>query len=307
MNKASIGVIIPTWKGVYHLPHCLPPLLQSPLKPRILVIDSSSNDGTLELAKSLQVETLVIPQSTFNHGSTREMARKHLNTDIVVMITQDAYAVSPQMLDLLVQPILSQKASLSYGRQIPHLNAGFLASFAREFNYPPNSHIRGLEDIEKFGVYTFFCSNSCAAYRNQALDEVGGFPAVLFGEDTVVAAKLIYNGHRIAYVAEAEVRHSHDYSLKEEFARHFDIGLSRASINHLLALGGKDSARGKAYTRALFKQLLQSNKRLIPYACAQTLSKWIGYKLGNKCLHAPLWLKRALSSQKGYWKNLRSL
>src|ERR1700730_8703057 len=95
---ASVGVVIPTFQAAKHLPHCLPPLLQSPLKPRILVIDSSSTDGTVAIAREMGVETLVIPQNEFNHGMTREKGRRHLQTHISVMLTQDAYASSPDAL-----------------------------------------------------------------------------------------------------------------------------------------------------------------------------------------------------------------
>lgn len=282
MNEPTIGIVIPTWKGIHHLPHCLPPLLASPLKPKILVIDSSSNDGTVELARKMGAETLSIPQESFNHGLTREKGRKHLDTDLVVMITQDAYATSPGMLEKLVSPLIKREASIAYGRQIPHNGANFFASFAREFNYPATSHIRSLNDRSRFGVYTFFCSNSCAAYVNQALDEVGGFPKTRFGEDTLVVAKLLMNHHQIAYVADAEVQHSHDYSLKEEFERHFDIGISRNTAKDLFKIVGKDSARGKAYAVALFNELWKKNKKLIPYALAQTAIKWAGYHLGKQ-------------------------
>ena len=106
----SIGIVIPTFRAAKHLPYCLPPLLLSSLKPRILVIDSSSDDETVTLAKQFGVETLVIPQSEFNHGTTREKGRRYLNTDIVVMITQDAVnAISLDMLEKLVEPLINKK------------------------------------------------------------------------------------------------------------------------------------------------------------------------------------------------------
>jgi rhamnosyltransferase len=289
----SIGIVIPTFQAAQHLPHCLPPLLQSPLKPRILVLDSSSTDETVEIARSM---------GEFNHGTTREKGRRHLGTSIVVMMTQDAYSTSPYMLEKLVEPLMTQKASVAYARQLPHQGAGFFGSFARTFNYPAVSHIRSLQDVSTYGVYTFFCSNSCAAYLNSALDEIGGFTPVLFGEDTVAVAKLLHKQHRIAYVAEAEVCHSHDYTLKQEFCRHFDIGLARRLYQDLLAIGGQDSQRGKAYVRILLQTLYREHPTWIPYALLQTGAKYLGYCLGRMSERAPTWWKRKLSSQKFYWK-----
>lgn len=300
-DTPSIGIAIITHNAKQHLPQCLPPFLSSPLKPRILVVNSSSGDGTVEMAQELGAETLVISRSDFNHGATRELARKHLKTDIVVMLTPDAYAVDSNVLEKLVEPILQSQASIAYARQIPHDGASFFESFAREFNYPQKSHIRGIYDIPTYGIYTFFCSNSCAAYSNRALDDIGGFQPVLLGEDTVAVAKLLRKGHKIAYVAGAIVKHSHSYSLKQEFQRHFDTGLARKGYGDLLAIGGTDSRRGKAYIREMTQRLAKQKPYLLPYAFVQTFAKFLGYRIGSYSTKAPTWLKKALSSQDFYW------
>lgn len=299
----TIGAVFITHHAKKLLPRSLPAFLNSPLKPRVLVVNSSSNDGTVETAEALGAETLVIPRKEFNHGSTREMARQHLKTDIIVMVTPDAFAKDNNVLEKLVSPLIEGKASASYARQIAHDGADFFESFPRVFNYPQKSHIRGIEDVETYGVYTFFCSNSCAAYNNKALDEIGGFIPVLLGEDTVAIAKLLKNGHKIAYVAEAIVQHSHRYTLLDEFKRNFDTGLARKEYRSLLELGGNDSKRGKEYVKEMTKHLSKEKPHLLPYACTQIMAKWLGYKIGSVSRNAPLWLKRKLTSQDFYWNS----
>lgn len=279
--KNQLGIVIPCYQAAKLLPRCLPPLLQSPLKPRVLIIDSSSTDGTVEIAKKMGAETLVIPKHEFNHGTTRERGRHHLNTSLVVMMTQDAFATSIDMLNHLITPLVEQKASISYARQLPHNQASIFAAFPRQFNYPIVSHIRSLADVERYGAYTFFCSNSCAAYLNSALDEIEGFSPVLFGEDTIAVAKLLHRGHRIAYVAEATVHHSHDYTLRQEFQRHYAMGLTRKVHQELFAICGSDSKRGKAYVQALLTELWRNAPMRIPYALLQTFVKYTGYCLGR--------------------------
>lgn len=296
----SVGVALITHNAAHHLPYCLPNLIQSPLKPKILLVNSSSQDGTVELAKQFGIETLVIPRSSFNHGLTRELARKTLQTDIVVMVTPDAYAIDRDTLEKLVDPILNGKASLAYARQIPHENAGFFESFPRSFNYPEKSHIRSISDLETFGVYSFFFSDSFGAYLNSALDEIGGFSHVLTGEDTLACAKLLLKGHKVAYVAESEVRHSHGYSLVQEFKRHFDTGLARKEYQKWIGKG--DSKRGLCYVKTMMGELIYKKPHLIPYAFLQTLVKWTGYQVGRLSLNSPLFVKKMLSSQDFYWK-----
>lgn len=298
----SIGVAIITHHARDHLVHCMGPLLKSPLCPKILVVNSSSQDGTVEEAQRLGAETLVIPRSSFNHGTTREQARKQLKTDIVVMMTPDAYPTDVAMLERLIDPLVNRKASLAYARQIPHQGADLLESFPRMFNYPAEGHIRSLDDLSRFGVYTFFCSNSCGAYCSRALDSVGGFPSVLLGEDTLVAAQLLQRGHKIAYVAEAVVRHSHRYTLWQEFRRHFDTGYARKKHGGALNFGVKDSRRGRQYLKELMLHTLAKEPWRLPHACLHILAKWAGYQCGRMGTKAPIWVIQNLSSQDYYWK-----
>ncbi len=303
MSK-TIGVVVVTHRAKHHLQYCLPPLLRSSLRPRVLLVNSSSFDGTVEEAERLGAETFVIPRVSFNHGSTREKARKRLNTDIVVMMTPDAYPADDSVLERLVEPILNGQASISYGRQIPRKNSNFFEAFLRQFNYPPISNIRSVEDVSQWGVYTFFCSNSCAAWLNRALDEVGGFPSVLTAEDTFATAALLRKGHRIAYAAEAIVTHSHDYSLKEEFKRHFDTGYVRKQHANLIDFGATDHQRGREYFIELNRQLWRENRVMLPYAWAHTAAKFLGYQVGRLGPKLPTPLIQRLSGQDFYWNSL---
>ncbi|MDQ7064918.1 MAG: glycosyltransferase [candidate division KSB1 bacterium] len=300
-STSTVGVIVITHNAKKHLKHCLPPLLKSSLNARVLVVNSSSKDGTVEEAQRLGAETLVIPRRQFNHGATREFARKFLATDIVVMITPDAYPTHVDMLEKLVQPILEKKAVVSYARQIPHDNADLFESFPRYFNYPDQSQLRGIEDAKKYGVYVYFCSNSCAAYLNSALDEIGGFRPTLTGEDTLAVAMLLRKGYKIAYVADAVVKHSHRYTLIQEFRRYFDTGLYRRQYRDLLEFAGMDEQRGMNYVKRFLKAVLKEEPHRLPYAVLQSMAKWLGYKIGRHAVHAPDWFKKWLSNQDFYW------
>jgi rhamnosyltransferase len=226
-----------------------------------------------------------------------------LGTDIICMLTQDAYLIDSDALERLIAPLIENQAQVSYARQIPHKGASFFESFPRHYNYPQTSQLRSLEDRCKYGVYTFFCSDSCAAYSNSALNAIGGFQEVLLGEDTVATAKILHNGHKIAYCADTLVYHSHSYSLKEEFCRSFDTGLARKGYAHLIACESSDTKHGLAYVKEMVIALVKTAPWLLPYAFMQTLVKWMGYTIGSRSVNAPVWFKRALSSQKYFWKS----
>jgi rhamnosyltransferase len=298
----SVGVAIITHKAISYLPHCLPPLLDSPVRPRVLVVNSSSGDGTVDLAQKMGAEVLVVPRNEFNHGKTRELARHVLGTDIVVMMTPDARPQSPDLIGSLIRPLVEGAASVAYARQIPHDGAKFFEAFPRSFNYGKENENRSREDVMRIGPRAFFCSNVCAAWSNAALDGIGGFSPSLSLEDTIATAKLLYAGHRIAYCAEAVVAHSHRYTLWQEFKRHFDTGYVRAQQRRLLFAQGGDERRGTAYGSAMMSRLLRERPWLVPYGIAHLLTKYAGYRAGFHGHGLPNSIKRRLSGQDYYWQ-----
>ena len=302
MVQPSIGVVVVTHRARRLLEGCLGPLLASPLRPQILVVNSSSHDGTVEKAWELGVETWTISRESFDHGRTRELARQRLGTTITVMLTPDAHATRSDFLELLTAPLRDGRASIAYGRQLPRVGADRIEAFNRAFNYPAQSQLRSLADWPTFGAYTHFCSNSCAAWVNAALDEIGGFPETLVSEETIAAARLLERGHRIAYVAEAAVRHSHASGILADFRRQFDIGHARRLHQALLLGRERDEARGLAYTRALLATLAREAPELLPYALLHTASRYAGYRLGMAGARLPRRLKALLSGQDFYWR-----
>ena len=301
-----MGVCLPARNAELWLHKCLGPMLRSSLKPRILVIDSSSTDRTVEVAKSLGVETVTIPQREFNHGSTRELGRKLLGTDIVVMITHDAIAQSDSTLEILVKPIMEGRAVAAYGRQLPREGADIFEAFPQEFNYPAESQFRTFEDRHKYGIFTFFFSDNLGAYLNSAVEAIGGFQPVLTNEDYFAAAKLMQAGGTVAYVAEAVIRHSHDFSLLQQFRRYFDTGYVRAEQPWVSQLVGAAEGRGLGLTMKLFRRLFREQPWMLPYAFLQTAVKWAGYRSGFIFFKAPLGWKRNLSAQRYYWDSVHA-
>ncbi len=301
--RKSVGVVVVTYNARSCLRRCLEPIQRSALRPKILVIDSSSSDGTADLARELGADVHVIPKNEFNHGITREIGRRMLGTDIAVMVTQDISPIGSDMIETLVEPILSGKASIAFARQLPHDGAGFFEAFPRRFNYPPENEIRGLEDIGRLGSMTYFCSDSCCSWSNAALDSIGGFRKTLTMEDTIATAMLLQAGHRIAYVGNAAVMHSHHYTLKQEFCRYFDTGIVRAQWRSLFALGKSDEERGKTFFSSMLRELAETDPAKIPYAVLSAAAKYLGYKIGYYGRGLPLWLKIRLSAQSFYWRN----
>ena len=306
MSKA--GLIVPTLNAGSLWESWLKAFDQQTRKPDcLLVVDSSSCDETVALARAQGFDVKVIPKPEFNHGGTRQLGVEELaEMDIIVFLTQDALLASPFAIERLLSAFDDERVGAAYGRQLPHRYAGPVAAHARLFNYPAESQLRSLEDRTRFGIKTVFISNSFAAYRRSALMQSGGFPVdTIMNEDTFVAGKMLVSGWKIAYRADAAVFHSHDYSFLDEFKRYFDIGVFHTCSPWLQQIFGGASGEGLRFVISEMRYLIKHAPWLIPSAALRTGLKWLGFKLGAWHQELPRAMRRCFSMHKTFW--LRSM
>ena len=223
----KVAIVIPTCNAGREFAILLAEIVQQSLPIACkLVIDSSSTDGTADVAEKYGWQVRSIPRVEFSHGGTRQMAVELMSEDIeiVVFLTQDVRLPDRYSLEKLVCSFEDLQVVAAYGRQLPHEGASIYAAADREFNYPAVSRIKSMADSRELGIKTTFLSDSFAAYRVQDLRKAGGFPKINICEDMYVAGKLLLAGKRIAYVAEATARHSHEPKLKDMWNRYRAMG-----------------------------------------------------------------------------------
>lgn len=303
MPLAALTVIVPTLNAADDWSKFVNALLESVSANQILIMDSSSSDGTSDLARTAGFRVHTISRAEFNHGGTRQLAAELLpDADILVFLTQDAVLAGPDAISKLLESFGDPKIAAAFGRQLPRGGATPIEAHARLFNYPQQSNIRSLESRDRLGFRAIFISNSFAAYRRDALMAVGGFPqGVIFGEDTITAARLLLSGWKIAYVGDAEVYHSHAYTWSQEFKRYFDIGVLHARERWLGEEFGGTGGEGRRFVRSELRFLWRNHKGYIPSAMIRTALKLVGYRLGQNEHKLSLQWKRKLSMHHGFW------
>ena len=270
---------------------------------RVKVVDSSSRDDSLRVAQDAGFETVQIDSVDFDHGGTRNAAVRNEPADVYVFLTQDAVLESPSALDTLIDAFTDPAIDVAYGRQLPHRDANPIAAHARLFNYGAQSRVVGLEDRGRLGIKTVFVSNSFAAYRAGTFNDLGGFPERnILSEDMYLAACAVLQGSRVAYVAQACVRHSHNYTPLEELRRYFDIGVFQADHAWIGAKFGAAEGEGMRFVKSEVRYLLSKAPLWLPRACIHNALKMAGYRLGRMYRRLPpSWLP-CLSMQPRYWK-----
>ena len=301
--KKRIACVFPTYNGRNDLARLLDSLEKQTESFDLFVVDSSSSDGTNELARSRVERVVTIPSSQFNHGGTRQlMVDLHPDYDAYVFMTQDAYLADEHAIERIVAPFADPSVGAVCGRQLPHIDANPFAEHARLFNYPPDSRVKSLDDAAELGIKTPFISNSFAAYRRKALIDVGGFPKhVVLSEDMFVAARMLIDGWKVAYAGDAVCRHSHNYSLLEEFRRYFDQGVFQAREAWIRERFGGAGGEGLRYVKSELRFLGLSRFYLWPEALIRNALKLFAYKLGQQERHLSIGLKKKLSMHKRFW------
>jgi len=277
---SSVSVIIPTYQARRELPGLWATLRQQSLQPQeVLVVDSSSPDGTAELASQLGARVLVIPKEEFNHGLTRTLAGRQARGQVLVYLTQDARLARPDSLARLVSALRGERVAMAYGRQLAPAGMGTLSAMHRLFNYHHRSYVFSYQDRQRFGLRTVFASNSFAAYRRRVLEQIGWFPDLPALEDVHAAARLLRAGYRIAYVAEALVFHAHPFSLKREFQRYLTIGRFYATQRWILEEFGLVEGEGRRYLLFALKHLARK-PHLLGLFFLQAGVRYLAYRLG---------------------------
>lgn len=299
-----VVVLVPTCDGGPRWADFLQALAAQQPHWRTVVIDSESVDGSAERAQAAGLTVQRIARAQFNHGATRQQAleRHAADADWVVFMTQDAVLAEPQAIARLLQAFDDPHVAAAYGRQLPHPEATAIDAHARLFNYPDRSETRTLQDAPRLGLKTCFLSNSFAAYRVQALREVGGFASdLILAEDMHLAARLLQAGHAVRYQADAVVYHSHNYSLVEEFQRYFDTGVFHAQQAWLTERFGGAGREGLKFLRSEMHHLLRHAPWRLPEAAVRTVLKALAYRLGRGHARLPRAWLQPLSLHKGFW------
>lgn len=257
--------------------------------------------GFLERYKNIEVHHLSAKE--FDHGRTRAKAVQYSKADVFVCMTDDAMPQDAFLIQKLVDALGQDEGiAAAYARQLPREGCRAIEQYTRSFNYPEQSCVKSLADVERLGIKTFFCSNVCAAYDREIYETIGGFvKKAIFNEDMIYAGHAVNAGYRIAYAAEALVQHSHDYTCMEQFRRNFDLGVSQAGHPEVFSVVSSQS-EGKRLVKDTIKYLIRTkNKKKIPYLVVSSGYKWIGYQLGKHYEKLPYDMIRWCSSNKAYW------
>jgi rhamnosyltransferase len=273
----KIVALIPIYSPQASFKTKVVPLLQKQtLSPSLLLINSGKEAFFMPNAK-----ITTIPQREFNHANTRNLALNY-EADFYLFMTQDAMPHDEFLIENVTKAFEDPDVMVAYARQIPYVDANATEVFARTVNYPPFSKIKSKDDLPSMGIKTFFCSDSCAMYRASYFHAMGGFKKDLCtNEDMEFATRVIMDGKKVAYVAEAKVYHSHTFTCKDIWRRYRAIGgffRDNRWILEVVSTFTKVESTGVKYALAELGYLFKHSPLDIPRSIACSLIKYIALK-----------------------------
>ena len=307
MNKI-VDAIIP----VYHPGNEFKELLkrlsnQSHRLNKIILMNTGEAPWKEEIEKEFPMcEVHLLEKKDFDHGGTRHEATTYSEADYLLFLTQDALPNNEFLVEKLLGGFAQdEKVKAAYGRQLPNSTCREIEKYTRSFNYPSESRVKSKADLDTLGIKTFFCSNVCAMYEKKTYDAQGGFVRrTIFNEDMIYAGGLIKNDYQIAYVAEAEVIHSHNYNAIDQFHRNFDLAVSQTDNPQIFA-GIRSEKEGIRLVLNTTKHLLKVGKPWLLFPLVTTSAgKILGYKFGQNYRRLSRRFILKCTMNPSYWRNM---
>jgi len=194
-----------------------------------VAIDSGSKDGTVERLQGAGFRVLHIPQSEFDHGTTRDRAIAASRGEVIVLLTQDATPVGTDWLQAMLAPFEDPQVAGVWCRQEPRPGCQpILAQRIRGWpgwgngvrvqRLQPGEALSSLPPMERLMRCAF--DNVASAVRRSAWERFPLGPRK-FGEDVWFGVRAIEAGLSLAHQGGAAVVHSHSRTPFAEGRRTF--------------------------------------------------------------------------------------
>jgi glycosyltransferase involved in cell wall biosynthesis len=231
---AEVTVAVPVYNGARYLDEVLAAVRAQRLDREfeLLVVDSGSTDGSLEIAERHGARVHRIAKAEFSHGATRNRMMELAEGAHVAFLTQDATPAHDGWLAALLEGFaLADDIALVFGPHEPRPDASHMikAEMERHFAvWGDDVHLQRLgqtgDELRAYrafpGRWTFFSDvNGCVA--RWAWERIP-YRAVPYAEDQLLGREMIEAGFAKVFHPDARVLHSHDYPPRQFLRRYFD-------------------------------------------------------------------------------------
>ncbi len=237
LSDVDVSLVIRTLNEAKHLDEVLAAVAAQEtegLSHEVVLVDSGSTDGTLEIAQRHGCVIRHIRREEFSFGRSLNIGCESANGDLLVFISGHCVPADRQWLQQLCQPLLDGRSQYAYGRQV--------GGAERKFSEPRIFGKYYPEDAAQ-AQRGFFCNNANAALLQSAWER-HRFDEDLTGlEDMELAKRLVQDGGAVAYAPKACVYHHHDESWPQVRRRFEREAIALHQIMPQVHVSAVDTAR----------------------------------------------------------------
>lgn len=206
LSDVDVSVVIRTLNEERYLAELLAGIADQDagsLRVEVVLVDSGSTDATLSIAQAHGCRIQHIDRGDFSFGRSLNMGCEAAAGSILVVTSGHCVPADRHWLARLCQPVIEGVVDYAYGRQVG--GEATLFSERRIFSkYFPEA-----SSVPQQG---FFCNNANSALSRSAWERYR-FDELLTGlEDMELAQRLVREGGKVGYVADAVVLHHHHES-----------------------------------------------------------------------------------------------
>jgi glycosyltransferase involved in cell wall biosynthesis len=202
----DVSVVIRTFNESRHLPALLGGIEEQCIdgkRMEVIVVDSGSDDATVAIARDRGCRVVEIAKSDFTFGRSLNVGCETAAGRFLVFASGHCIPASESWIANLLRPLENGTAAYTYGRQIGNGSSRF--SERQHFRkYFPDQSCVPQDDI--------FCNNANAALPRSVWQQFRFDESLTGLEDMELANRLVRDGRRIGYVADAPVYHLHEES-----------------------------------------------------------------------------------------------
>jgi len=187
---------------------------------RLIVLDNESTDGSRETAAEHADVLIDIPAGSYVPGRVLNQGMAEAASEFVAFLNSDCTPVNEHWLAGLLAGFAPGVGAV-FGRQSPRPDCWPL--FAKDTNDT-------FGDGRRQAAWLHCFSMASSAIRRQVWEEVPFDPDLQYSEDIDWTWRIRQLGHEIRYVPDAEVLHSHNYTLRQFHRRQYGEGRAEARI-----------------------------------------------------------------------------
>ncbi|MEN3040297.1 MAG: glycosyltransferase family 2 protein [Bacteroidia bacterium] len=237
INGKKVVVVLPAYNAEATLARTLEEIDRS-IVDEIVLVDDASSDRTVELARSLGIQHIIVHERNKGYGGNQKTCYEYalkLGADIVIMLHPD-YQYTPKLLPVMAYMVASGLYDVVLGSRI--LGGGALKGGMPLYKYIANRFLTAFQNL-LLGAKLSEYHTGYRAYSRQVLEYLNwkaNSDDYIF--DNEFLSQVIYAGFRIGEVSCPTRYFPEASSINFRRSIRYGLGVLGVTIEHVLARWG---------------------------------------------------------------------